>query len=152
MPSRDYFQQLCRLLIGRYACLPPLLCCPTQSGPATKLEFCRHGKTIRESRKGPPAPCQAVNEKNNCSEAKNSRDLIRGCHHSLLLGWRQGRWERYVTCPKPQGNAVTQIQPLWMPCPGLSLHHNTLPTFPLFTARISPFLSSLQNLHYILTT
>lgn len=30
-------------------------------------------------------------------------------------------------------------------------HHNTLPTFPLLTTRISPSLSSSENLHYLLT-
>lgn len=74
-----------------------------------------------EGQQGTPALCKAVSEKSVCSEAKNPWGLICGCHHYLLLVWQQGSWGRYVTCPKPHGNAVTQIQPMWMPCPVFAL-------------------------------
>lgn len=105
---------------------------------------------MRERRPGSPALCNALQDQGVCSEAKNSWDLIGGCRHHLLLGWRPGSWGRYVTCPKPHGDPMTQIQPMWTPCPRLSLH-NILPTFPLCTTRISPLLPSFKNQHYIVT-
>lgn len=55
-----------------------------------------------------------------------------------------------MTCPKPHGNAVTQIQPTWTPCPGC-LSTIPCPRFPFLLSEFPPLLSSLKNLHYILT-
>lgn len=127
---------------GVFVCLPV---------PAATLEvpFCRHRDKTRASRQGRPARCKVVNEKS----AHRSQELL-GSHlwASPLppSGWRQGGWRRHATCPKPHGTVVTQTSPCGRLCPLLSIH-NTVPTFPLFTTRISPLLSSFKNLHYIST-
>lgn len=96
-----------------------------------EVTFCRVGEKVKERRQGLPAPCKAVHEKS----ARHSQELLGSnlwVSPSPPSEWGQGGWTRCVTSPKPHGNAVTQTQPMWMPCPVLSLHHNTVPTFPLF--------------------
>lgn len=135
-----------------YQCLPGVIqwlcwlpCLGVYLSASLLLEvtFCRVGDKVRERRQGLPAPCKAVHEKS----ARNSQELLGSnlwVSPSPPSGWGQGGWTWCVTSPKPHGNAVTQIQPMWTPCPVLSLHHNTVPTFPLFTTRIFPLLSALH--------
>lgn len=142
LPTSISVALLAASLGGVSVCLPP-------SAAMLEVTFCTGGDKMRESRQGLPALCKAVNEK---SPRKSQELLGSNLWVSPLppSGWRQGGWRRYVTSPKPHGNSVTQIQPMRTPCPVLSLHHNTVPTFPLFTTRISP-LSSFENLHCVST-
>ena len=140
MPSRsNSVAPLPALFGGVPVCLSP-----------TRSDILQNWGEMGERRQRLPALCKAVHEKS----AGKSQELLESHLRVSPLppsGWGQGGWRRYVTSPKPHGNAVTQIQPMRTPCPVLSLHHNTVPTFPLFTTRIFPLLSSFKNLHCIST-
>ena len=83
-----------------------------------------------------------------CSEGKNSWDRIGGCPHYLVLGWRQGKLEKMCDLPQTAWQRSDSNPAHVDALPRLSLHH-TLPTFPLFTIRISspPFFFEKPALH-----
>lgn len=141
---------------GSAACLvlEYVLCLPPISAVTLEVELPRTTNILSRwaqhegHQPGLPQNSAMLVNESVCSEGKNSWDRIGGCPHYLVLGWRQGKLEKMCDLPQTAWQRSDSNPAHVDALPRLSLHH-TLPTFPLFTIRISspPFFFEKPALH-----
>lgn len=131
VPTQGYLQRLCGLLIWGCVCLPPRSAATLKVG---LLQNCRHsaedkGKMTVGSKGLQHSAKWLI--KSVCSEVKNSWGLI--CGSPLPpSGVETRKLGKICDLPQTTWQRSDSNPAHGTPCPLLSLHHNTLPTFPFY--------------------
>jgi hypothetical protein len=107
---------------------------------------------MREDQGLPYSAKLAVGKRVFSSKARNSSDLICGCHHYLLLSRDKGAREQICDLSKTTGQR-SDSNPTPCGCPALRCLSTTTrcPRFLFALPEFPPLLSVSKNLHYITT-